>query len=76
MIGQFSFSVLLGLAWLSEFAFGSVIVYWFVTQGLSDDEHTVTGTDIPLESRSSVLRSLSAWVVFFIVLTGLIFLAS
>lgn len=77
MIGQTTFYVLLALAWLSEFAFGSVIIYWFVTQGLSDNDHALTGTDdIPLESAQSVRVSLGAWAGFFVVLGVLIIAAS
>ena len=76
MINQFTFTVLVALAWLSEFLFGSLILYWFITQGLSNENSVDADDEIPLESPDSVVTSLGAWVGFFVVLIALIVLAS
>ncbi|GAD51840.1 hypothetical protein MBEHAL_0600 [Halarchaeum acidiphilum MH1-52-1] len=77
MISVTAFNVLVVLAWLAKFSFGAVIIYWFVTQGLSDPESaTVASPHAQAESSRSVRISLAAWVAFFIVIVAMIVPAS
>lgn len=75
MMSETAFTVLISVLWLSEVVFGTVVVYWFVTQGLDDDGATVSGLK-PLEDRSFTLQSLAIWAAFFAVLFVGIILAS
>lgn len=75
MMSETAFTVLLAVIWLSEVAFGAVVVYWFVTQGLDDETATVSGVQ-PLEDRSFTARSMAMWAGFFAVLVIGILLAS
>lgn len=75
MMGETAFTVMIAVFWLSTVAFGSVVVYWFVTQGLDETNTTVSGVH-PLETRSETLQSLGLWAAFFVVLIVGILLAS
>jgi hypothetical protein len=75
MMGQTAFTVMIAVFWLSELAFGSLVVYWFVTQGFDDDSATLS-TVTPLEDRSFTMQSLAMWVAFFVILIAGILLAS
>lgn len=75
MMSETAFTVLIAVIWLSEVVFGALVVYWFVTQGLDDEEATVS-TVKPLEDRSYTMRSLALWAGFFAVLLVGILLAS
>lgn len=59
------FTALLVVFWLVEFAFGSVVTYWFVTQGFASEGRSVSAGPRPLESREFTLRSLAMWAGFF-----------
>lgn len=75
MMGETAFTVMIAVFWLSELAFGSLVVYWFVTQGF-DDESATTATVTPLEDRSYTMQSLGMWAAFFAILVIGILLAS
>ncbi|MFB6269583.1 MAG: hypothetical protein ABEH83_06550 [Halobacterium sp.] len=70
------FTVVVWTIWLSEVVFGAVVVYWFVTQGLSDDSQAAVTGVAPLEDRSYTLQSLGMWAAFFVVLLVGIIVAS
>ncbi|PCR89962.1 hypothetical protein CP557_05070 [Natrinema ejinorense] len=74
-MGETAFTVMIAVFWLSEFAFGSLVVYWFLTQGFDDESATVSGST-PLEDRSDTMQSLGMWAAFFVVLVVGILLAS
>lgn len=67
MMSESAFTIFVGLIWLSAFAFGSLVVYWFVRQGFSD-EGVVSGEEIELEDRDYTRQSLLIWAGFFLVL--------
>lgn len=67
MMSETAFTIFVGLIWLSAFAFGSLVVYWFVRQGFSD-EGVVSGEDIEPEDRDYTRQSLLIWAGFFLVL--------
>lgn len=71
MMGQTLFTALLALFWVAEFAFAAVVVYWFVTQGFSDDDATATDVK-PLESDAYTRKSLLMWGGFFAAIALLI----
>lgn len=71
MIGESLFTGFLVLFWLSEAVFAAVVVYWFVTQGLSEGEHGASVVH-DLEPRSYTNRSLLMWAGFFAFLVLLI----
>lgn len=75
MMSETAFTVLVAVIWLSEVVFGTLVVYWFVTQGLDDESATVSGVT-PLEDRSYTMQSLAMWAGFFAVLLVGIVLAS
>ncbi|SEW02772.1 hypothetical protein SAMN05216285_1921 [Natrinema salifodinae] len=75
MMSETAFIATIAVFWLSELAFGSLVVYWFVTQGFDDEEATASGV-APLEDRSDTMRSLGMWAAFFAVLVAGILLAS
>lgn len=56
MISQWLFTVLIVTAWLAEFAFGSLVIYWFVTQDFGDSK--TSGEITELETSASVYLSL------------------
>lgn len=66
MIGQTGFTALVGLIWLSAFAFGSLVTYWFVRQGFADEG--LVGDQVAFEDPSYTRQSLLIWFGFFIVL--------
>ena len=68
MISETLFTGMIVVFWLAEFTFGAVVVYWFLTQGLGDDQATASGPTRELEDRSYTLRSLTMWAGFFIIL--------
>lgn len=71
MIGETGFTLLVFGIWLSAFAFGSLVVYWFLRQGFS--ERGVTkGTQFPMEPWEETRKSLLIWAVFFAVLAFII----
>ena len=73
MIGETGFTLLLVGIWLSAFAFGSLVIYWFIRQGFSERGVTES-TQFPLESREETRKSLLIWAAFFAVLTLVILL--
>lgn len=75
MMGETAFTVMIVIFWLAEVAFGSLVIYWFVTQGFDDGSATVSRVT-PLEDRAFTMRSLGIWVAFFVVLIVGILLAS
>lgn len=74
MISQWLFTVLIVTAWLAEFAFGSLVIYWFVTQDFGDSK--TSGEITELETSASVYLSLVAWGGFFALLSALILFAN
>lgn len=74
-MSETAFTVMIAVFWIAELAFGSLVVYWFVTQGFDDDSGTVSSVT-PLEDRQYTLRSLGMWIAFFAVLLVGILLAS
>jgi hypothetical protein len=68
MMSQGLFTGMVALFWLAELVFGSLIAYWFVTQGFDSDEETARSGPMPLEDRSVTVRSLAIWGAFFAVL--------
>ncbi|MDF9745499.1 hypothetical protein [Natrinema salsiterrestre] len=75
MMGQTAFTVMIAVFWLAELAFGSLVVYWFVTQGFDDDSGSLSAVT-PLEDRSYTMQSLAMWAAFFVILVAGILLAS
>jgi len=73
MIGETGFLLLVGLIWVSALAFGSLVVYWFVRQGFSE-EGIVSGEQFEPEDREYTRTSLLIWAGFFGVLLLLIVL--
>lgn len=73
MIGETGFLLLIAGIWASAFLFGSLVLYWFVRQGFSD-ETVESGREFPLEERAHTIRSLLIWAGFFVVLTLVIVL--
>jgi len=73
MIGETGFTLLVVGIWLSAFAFGSLVIYWFVRQGFSERGITES-TQFPLESREETRKSLLIWAAFFGVLILVILL--
>lgn len=71
MIGETGFTALVVLFWVSEFAFASVVIYWFVTQGFSEDGRDGRAVH-DLEPRSYTRTSLLLWAGFFAALVALI----
>ncbi len=72
MMGQTLFTALIVLFWVAEFAFAAVVVYWFVTQGFSDEEKGATSGVKPLESKRFTRNSLLMWGGFFLAIVLLI----
>jgi len=68
MMGKGLFTGMVALFWIAEAAFGTLVVYWFVTQGFDSSGATTEVTDVPLEDRSTTLRSLAMWAGFFALL--------
>lgn len=68
MMSQSLFTGMVALFWVSEFIFGGLILYWFVTQGLASGEKTDLNTVAPLETRATTMRSLALWAGFFTLL--------
>jgi hypothetical protein len=64
MMSQELFVGMVVLFWIAEFSFGSLVAYWFLTQGFDSDSATASGTT-PLEDRSYTLQSLAMWAGFF-----------
>lgn len=64
MMSEGLFTAMLGLFWIAELLFGSLVAYWFITQGFDDDAATTAGA-MPLEDRSETVRSLTIWAGFF-----------
>lgn len=67
MISQTGFTILVSAIWLSALAFGSLVTYWFVRQGFSD-EGVVSGEDIEFEDPEYTRQSLLIWAGFFVIL--------
>ncbi|MEZ3118105.1 hypothetical protein RYH80_19500 [Halobaculum sp. MBLA0147] len=67
MMGKGMFTGMVVLFWLAEAIFGTLVVYWFVTQGF-DDEGTSVGELKPLEDSSYTIKSLGMWGIFFAVI--------
>lgn len=72
MMGQTLFTALIALFWVAEFAFAAVVVYWFLTQGLSDGEKGSVSGIKPLESKAYTRNSLLMWGGFFLAIVLLI----
>lgn len=73
MMSEGMFTAMLGLFWLAELVFGSLVAYWFITQGFDDDAATASEGVMPLEDRSETIRSLTLWAGFFgVILLGII----
>lgn len=72
MMGQTLFTALIVLFWVAEFAFASLVVYWFLTQGFSDEDEATAGELKPLESESYTRTSLAMWGGFFLAVALLI----
>lgn len=75
MMGETAFTVMIAVFWIAELAFGSLVIYWFVTQGFDDDSATVSSVT-PLEDQTYTMQSLGIWIAFFVVLIVGILLAS
>lgn len=75
MMSETAFTVMIAVFWIAQLAFGSLVIYWFLTQGLDDDSGTVSSVT-PLEDRQYTIRSLAIWAAFFAVLVLGIVLAS
>jgi hypothetical protein len=65
MMSEGLFTAMLVLFWVAELTFGSLVAYWFITQGFDDDRATAGETVFPLEDRSVTMRSLGLWAGFF-----------
>lgn len=65
MMSEGMFTAMIGLFWVAELAFGSLVAYWFITQGFDDDAATAGDGVMPLEDRSETIRSLAMWGGFF-----------
>lgn len=65
MMGEGLFTGMIALFWVAEFAFGALVLYWFLTQGFDSDAATASGGPLPLEESSYTLRSLALWGLFF-----------
>jgi hypothetical protein len=66
MMGEGLFTGMIALFWVAEFAFGALVLYWFLTQGFDSDAATAdTGGPLPLEESSYTLKSLGLWGLFF-----------
>jgi hypothetical protein len=72
MMGETLFTALIALFWVAEFAFAAVVVYWFVTQGFSDEEKGAASDVKPLESKAFTRTSLLMWGGFFLAIVLLI----
>jgi hypothetical protein len=68
MMSESLFTAMLALFWVAELAFGSLVAYWFITQGFDSDGDTADGTPTPLEDSSTTITSLAMWGVFFVVI--------
>lgn len=75
MIGVIGFTILVGLIWVSAFAFGSLVIYWFVRQGFAE-EGVVSEEQVEIEDPAYTRQSLLIWAGFFTVLIVLILLGS
>jgi hypothetical protein len=64
-MGQTLFTALIALFWVAEFAFAGLVVYWFLTQGFSDEDAATAGGLKPLESKRYTRNSLLLWAGFF-----------
>lgn len=73
MIGETGFVVLVFLIWLSAFAFGALVTYWFIRQGFAE-EGIIKGEDFELEDRTYTRNSFLIWAAFFAVLILVIIL--
>ena len=73
MMSQGLFSGMIVLFWLAEALFGSLVVYWFLTQGFDSDADTARDGPVELEDRSETLRSLGMWAAFIaVIILGII----
>jgi hypothetical protein len=64
---------MVALFWVAELAFGSLVAYWFVTQGFDSDADAAAGSVAEIEDRAYTLKSLGMWGVFFaLVLIGIV----
>jgi hypothetical protein len=73
MMSKSLFIGMVVLFWIAEFAFGSLVAYWFVTQGFDNDKGTASGAVVELEDRSETMKSLAMWGAFFgFILIGIV----
>ncbi len=73
MMSEGLFTAMIALFWLAEATFGTLVAYWFITQGFDSEKGTARGVEIELENRSETIRSLAMWGGFFgFILLGII----
>ncbi len=65
MMSKGLFTGMIVLFWAAEALFGTLVLYWFVTQGFDSDKDTARDGPVELEDRSVTLRSLGMWAAFF-----------
>lgn len=68
MMSETMFTGMVVLFWVAELAFGALVAYWFITQGFDSDAASARGAVSEMEDRSSVLKSLAMWGLFFVVI--------
>jgi hypothetical protein len=73
MMGKGLFTGMIVLFWVAEALFGTLVLYWFLTQGFDSDADTAAGGPVELEDRSVTIKSLGMWAAFFaVIILGII----
>lgn len=73
MMGEGLFTGMIVLFWVAEALFGTLVLYWFLTQGFDSDKDTAAGGPVELEDSSVTITSLGMWAVFFgVIVLGII----
>lgn len=70
MMGETLFIAMLVLFWVAEFAFGAVVIRWFLKQGFAGEGRSQG--DYALETPALTKQSLLIWALFFGGLVALI----
>lgn len=72
MMGKGLFTGMIVLFWIAEALFGTLVLYWFLTQGFDSDNDT-GGGPVELEDSSVTIKSLGMWAIFFaVIILGII----
>jgi hypothetical protein len=73
MMGKGLFSGMIVLFWVAEALFGTLVLYWFLTQGFDSDEDTAASGPVELEDSAVTIRSLGMWAAFFgVIILGIV----